>query len=70
MPQRLVLGFLLLRRDHTKSSLTKESISLRLAYSSEVHYHDSGKHGGVQTDMALEKELRVLNLDLKAAEAN
>jgi hypothetical protein len=27
-----------------------------------------GEHGSLQTDMVLEKELRVLHLDLKAAE--
>ena len=31
-----------------------------------VHYHHGGKHGSMQADMVLEKELRVLHLDLKA----
>jgi hypothetical protein len=32
-----------------------------------VHYHRGRKHDSMQTDMVLEKELRVLSLDLKAA---
>ena len=28
-----------------------------------VHYHHGGKHGSMQADMVLEKELRVLHLD-------
>ena len=53
----------------TKATLTKENISLRLAYSfrSSAHYHQGRKHGSVQEDMVLEKELRILHLDLKAA---
>ena len=40
-----------------------------LAYSfrSLIHYYHSKKHGSVQADMMLEKELRVLHLDRKAA---
>ena len=40
-----------------------------LAYSFRglVHYHHGGKHGSIEADMVLEKELRVLHLDLKAA---
>jgi hypothetical protein len=39
------------------------------AYSSEIQsgYHHGGKHGSIQADMVLEKELRVLHLDAKAA---
>jgi len=53
----------------TKATLIKENTPLELAYSfrGSVHYH-GGKHGGVQADMVLEKELRVLHLDLKATE--
>jgi hypothetical protein len=38
-----------------------------LAYSfrSLVYYHHGRKHGGVQADVVLEKELRVLYLDSK-----
>jgi hypothetical protein len=41
---------------------------LGLAYSfrGSVHYHQGRKHGSLQADMVLE-ELRVLQLDLKAA---
>ena len=48
-----------------RATLIKESISLGLAYSFRglVHYH----HGSMQADMVLEKELRVLHLDLQAA---
>jgi hypothetical protein len=40
---------------------------LGLAYSfrDSVRYHHDGKHGGIQADVVLEKELRVL--DLQAA---
>jgi hypothetical protein len=52
------------------ATLTKENIELGLAYSFRglVHYHHGGKHGFVQADMVLEKELRVLHLDLQEAE--
>jgi hypothetical protein len=36
-------------------------------FRSSVHYHHSRKHGSMQADMVLEKELRVLHLDRKAA---
>jgi hypothetical protein len=41
---------------------------LRLAYRfrGSVYYHHGRKHGSVQAGMMLEKELRVLHLDLKA----
>ena len=53
----------------TTATLIKENISLGLAYSFRglVHYHHGRKHGSVQADMVLEKELRVLHLDLQAA---
>ena len=40
-----------------------------LAYSfrGSVHYHHGRKHGSIQADMVLEKELRVLHLDLQEA---
>ena len=40
-----------------------------LAYSFRglVHYHHGGKHGSIQADMVLEKELRVLHPDLQTA---
>jgi hypothetical protein len=42
---------------------------LGLAYSfrGSVYYHHGRKHGSVPADMVLEKELRVLHFDLKAA---
>jgi hypothetical protein len=52
----------------TKAMLTKENISLRMAYTflGSVHHHHGGKHGRDQADMVLE-EPRVLPLDPKAA---
>jgi hypothetical protein len=43
-----------------------------LAYSfrGSVHYYHGWKHGSVQAGMVLEKELRVLYLDLKALEGD
>jgi hypothetical protein len=53
----------------TKTTLTKKIISLERAYSfrDSAHYHHGKKHGSVQADMVLE-ELRLLHLDLQAAE--
>jgi hypothetical protein len=51
------------------ATLIKDNIELGLAYSFRglVHYHHCRKHGGMQADMVLEEELRVLHLGLKAA---
>jgi hypothetical protein len=51
----------------TKATLMKDNISLRLAYRfrGSVHYHHGRKHGGMQADMVLEKELRGLHFDPK-----
>jgi hypothetical protein len=40
---------------------------LGLAYSSKdsIHYHHGRKHGSIQADTVLKKELRALYLDLK-----
>jgi hypothetical protein len=56
----------------TKATLMKENISLGLAsrFRGSVHYHHGGRHGGVQANMVLEKELRVLRLDPQAAEGS
>jgi hypothetical protein len=57
----------------TKATLlTNENISLGLPYTfrGSVHYHHGGKHGSMQLDMVLEKELRVLYLDPQAAEGD
>ena len=49
----------------TIATLIKENIELGLAYISRdlVHYHYGRKHGSLQADMVLEKELKVLHLD-------
>jgi hypothetical protein len=51
-----------------KVSFIKENTYVGLAYSFRVivHYHHGGKYCSAQADMVLEKELRVLHLDLKA----
>ena len=56
----------------TLAILIKENIYLGLAYRFRglVHYHHGGKHGSLQADMVLEKELRVLHLDQQAAEGD
>ena len=53
----------------TTETRIKENILLVFIYSFRdlVHYHHGGKHGGTQADMVLEKELRVVHLDLQAA---
>ena len=37
------------------------------SFGGSVHYHHAGKHGGLQADTVLKRELRFLRLDLKAA---
>ena len=56
----------------TTATLMKANVSLELAYRFRglVHYHHSRKHGSIQADMVLEKELRVLHLDPQAAEGD
>jgi hypothetical protein len=56
----------------TLAILIKENIYLGLAYRFRalVHYHHGGKHGSLQADMVLEKELRVLHLDPQGAEGD
>ena len=46
---------------------SKLLVGAGLQFQRSVHYHHGRKHGSVQVDMVLEKELRVLHLDLKAA---
>jgi hypothetical protein len=53
---------LLWRDTITKATLIKDNISFR----GLVHYHGR-KHGSLQANVELEKELRVLHLDPKAA---
>jgi hypothetical protein len=42
-------------------------LGLAFIFRGSVHYHHGRKHGRVQADMVLEKGLRVLLLDLRAA---
>jgi hypothetical protein len=53
----------------TLATLIKESIQLGLAYTFRnlVHYDHGKKCGGMQADIVLEKELRVLYSDPQAA---
>ena len=54
------VGISWLRTDTlTKATLIKDNIYLGLAYSFRglVHYYHGRKHGNVQADMVLEKEL-------------
>ena len=47
------------------TSGTRENIGLQ--FRGLVHCHHGGKHVGMQADMVLEKELRVLHPDQKTA---
>jgi hypothetical protein len=40
------------------------------SFRGSVHYHHAGKHGSMQEDVVLEKELRVLQFVLQAAEGD
>lgn len=46
--------------------LIKENTWMTYSFRSLIHCRHGGKHGRVQADMGLEKEQRVLHLDLKA----
>ena len=52
--------------DHGNSYKGKHLIGAGLQFRDLVHYHHGGKHGSMQADMVLEKELRVLHIDLQA----
>lgn len=54
------------------ATLIKGQHLLGLAFSFRglAYYRHSRKHVNVQTDMVLEKELRALDLDLKAVEGD
>jgi hypothetical protein len=54
---------------HVNSYKRKHLIGSGLHSRGLVNYH-SRMSGGMQADMVLEKELRVLNLDLKATDMN
>jgi hypothetical protein len=43
-------------------------MGLAYRFRGSVHYHHGGKHGSIQADVVLEKELRALHLDPQAAE--
>jgi hypothetical protein len=58
------------RHDHTNSYKGQHFIETGLQFRGSVHYHHGGKHGSIQAGMVLEEELRVLHLDLKAAEGD
>ena len=60
-----------MNKDHDQCNSYKHDIQLRQAYSfrGSVHYRGR-KHGSLQADMVLEKELRVLRLDPQAKEVN
>ena len=57
---------------HDHGNSYKGKLSLGLAYSlrGSARYHHGGKHGSMQADLVLEKELRVLHLDLQTAEGD
>ena len=56
----------------TRATLIKNFVFIGsgLRFRGLVHYHHGRKHGSMQADMVLEKELRVLHLDPKAAEGD
>jgi hypothetical protein len=49
--------------NHINSYKGKHLIGAGLQFQIFVHYHHGGKHGNLQANMVLEKELRVLHLD-------
>jgi hypothetical protein len=54
---------------HGNSYKGKYLIGAGSQFRGSVHYHHHGrKHGNVQADMVLKKELSILHLDSKAAE--
>ena len=50
-------------KDHGNSHKGKHLAGAGLQFQRFIHYGDVVKHGGIQADMVLEKELRVLHLD-------
>jgi hypothetical protein len=51
--------------DHSNSYEGKHLIEAGYSFRGVVHYHGR-KHGGIQEDMVLEKELRALRIGLQA----
>jgi hypothetical protein len=67
----LVRVSIAVKRQHDQDNSYKgKQLGLAYSFRGSVHYHPGGKHGGMQLDMVLEKELRGLYLDLQAAEGD
>jgi hypothetical protein len=45
-------------------------LGLNHRFRGSVYYHHGEKHGSIQVDMVLEKELRVLHLDPKVSKVD
>lgn len=56
--------------DHSISYKGKYIIGTDLQFLGSVHYHISRKHGNMQADVVLEKELVVVLLDLLAEDGD
>ena len=56
--------------DQGNSYKGKHLIGAGLQFRGSVHYHHGRKHGSIQADMVLEKELRVMHLHVHAAEGD
>ena len=67
--QCLSWGCIAVKRYHDHGNSYKRKHLIRAAYSFRglIYYHPGKKHGGMQVDLVLEKEQRVLHLDLKVA---
>lgn len=65
----LSLGFYRCEESPGWRQLTKENTKCSLVYSFRGlgHCHHEGRHGGMQADMELEKDMRVLHFDLQAS---
>jgi len=46
----------------TKATLINIYLGLAYSFRGSVHHHHGGKHGSVQADLVLEKELSVLHI--------
>ena len=53
--------------EHSNFYKGKNLIEAGVQFRDLIHYHCGGKHGAMQADVVLEKEMRVLHLDLQAA---
>ena len=63
----LVRIFIAVKRHHDQGNSYKEKhlTGAGLLFRDFILCHYGGKHGSIQVDMVLEKELRVLHLDLQ-----